>query len=133
MTYEDNYQVALKKLKHDMSNNDTLKDNIERITNCREKVLKKFHDRVFSPENIPNLSTEDFKSFFLFSNNCHWRGIHRSRNIISKDMKKLRRDLLYLLDQTKPIDKRVNYIFKNTPGMGKATTTPVLLIAYPNE
>ncbi len=131
MVDEMDYQVALEKLKLALPKIKSNED-IKKIVESNDVVFNRFRP-VFSSENIQKLSEEDFRSFLLFENNLHWTGLHRQGNKSCADMEKLRQDLIYLLDERKPIDNRVNEIIENTPGMGRATTTAVLLIAYPEK
>ncbi|HOW14997.1 endonuclease NucS domain-containing protein [Methanosarcina sp.] len=131
MIDEKNYQAALEKLKLALPKIKSDED-IKKIVESKDVVFNRFRP-VFSPENIQKLGEEDFKPFLLFENNLHWTGLHRQGTKICADMEKLRQDLLYLLDEKKPIADRVNRIIGNASGMGKATTTAVLLIAYPEK
>jgi hypothetical protein len=87
-------------------------------------------------ENL-DLTEEEFKSFLLFKNNKHWTGINRQPNIYA-NMKKLRATLKALLDETRPIQDRLDEITdKNSSfyikGLGRAVLTPILLCVYPDR
>lgn len=84
------------------------KTGTERITD--EKIgIEKFGS-IFNPNNLDNLTAEDFKSFLLIKNNKHWGGIHRQGNIITSDMEKLKSTLKLLLDESKSIKERIDKI-----------------------
>jgi len=110
--------------------------DIERI-NDEKNVIQKY-DFLFHPNNLDNLSVEDFKSFLLIKNNKHWEGIHRQGNMVTSDMGKLKSTLKLLLDESKPIKERLDKIIpKDNPpmikGLGRAVLTPILLVVYPNK
>lgn len=93
---------------------------------------------IFAPENVEGLSAEDFKSFLLRGNNKHWWGIHRHSRHLTADMDHLRDALRILLDDTEPIERRLDILFpKNKSnyikGLGPATATPILLVSYPDK
>ena len=88
---------------------------------------------MFHPGNLNAFTKDDFKSFLLIKNNEHWEGIHRQGNMITQDMDKLRNALKILLDETKPLKKRLDFLFpKNKPnyikGLGRTIVTPILRI-----
>lgn len=102
-----------------------------------QEVIAKYGD-LFHPQNIDDLTTEDFKSFLLFKKNRHWKGINRTGNLITSDMPRLREALKILLDESQPVEKRLDMLFPpNKPGyikgMGKAIATPILLVVYPGK
>jgi len=101
------------------------------------KVLEKYGP-VFHASNIDALTKETFQSFLLIKNNFHWEGIHRQQNLITSDMAKLQKALKTLLDETKPLKDRLDFLFPRSgsnyiKGLGKAVITPILLVAYPQK
>ena len=101
------------------------------------KVLDRY-GALFNPKNIKNLTREDFQSFLLIKNNYHWEGIHRQQGLITSDMKKLKRALTMLRDESKPIKTRLDFLFPKgrenyIKGLGRAVVTPILLIIYPEK
>jgi len=122
-------QEAIKKTKEDYQEHER--------QNEEKEVIDKYGN-MFHPDNLDDLTKEDFKSFLLLKNNKHWEGIHRQGNIITKDMDKLRNALKILLDESRPINKRLDFLFpKNRPnyikGLGRAIVTPILMVVYPNK
>jgi hypothetical protein len=102
-----------------------------------EKVVGKY-GKLFHLENIEKLTKEEFKSFLLYKNNLHWEGIHRQGNIVTSDMKSLKAFLKYVLDESKPIEERLNTDFVEkggywVKGIGRAVITPILLVVYPEK
>jgi hypothetical protein len=100
-----------------------------------KQVIDEFGN-MFQPNCLDKLNKEDFKSFLLYKKNKHWWGIARHGNEVTKDMGKLRLSLKILLDENKPLKKRLDSLFqKNSPyyihGLGKAVVTPILMVVYP--
>lgn len=105
--------------------------------NAEKEMIEKF-SYLFNPKNLDKLTKDDFKSFLLLKNNKHWEGIHRQSNMITKDMNKLRNALKILLDESKPLQERLDILFpKNKPnyikGLGRAIATPILMVVYPKK
>lgn len=103
----------------------------------KSQVLN-YYGQVFNLSNIESLTKEQFKSFLLIKNNKHWDGIHRQGNMITKDMEKLKNALKILLNENKPLEERLNYLFPKNgqnyiKGLGRAVVTPILLVAYPDK
>ncbi|MCK4324601.1 MAG: hypothetical protein KAW89_08735 [Armatimonadetes bacterium] len=102
-----------------------------------KKVITRFQP-IFTPENLDNLTAEDFKSFLRSKNNKHWWGIQRQSGHLTEDMDHLRNALRILLDESKPIEQRLDTLFpENKPKyikfLGRAVATPILLVVYPNK
>ena len=102
-----------------------------------QKAAVDQYGKLFRPENIPNLTEEQVKAFLLFKNNKHWAGIHRQSNIYA-DMDRLKTALNVLLDETLPIQDRLDKITdKSGPlyikGLGRAVLTPILMCVYPDK
>lgn len=103
-----------------------------------EAIVLEKYGSVFHSSNIQFLTKETFQSFLLIRNNFHWEGIHRQQSLITSDMAKLRKALTTLLDETKPLKDRLDFLFPHTgtnfiKGLGKAVVTPILLVAYPKK
>ncbi len=101
------------------------------------KVLDRY-GALFHPNNLANLTREDFQSFLLIKNNYHWEGIHRQQGLITADLPKLKKALAILLDESKPIKSRLDSLFPKggenfIKGLGKAVVTPILLVVYPDK
>jgi len=101
------------------------------------KVLDRY-GALFNPKYLKNLTKEDFQSFLLIKNNYHWEGIHRQQGLITSDMQKLKKALATLLDESKPIKTRLDFLFPKgsenyIKGLGKAVVTPILLVVYPDK
>ncbi len=101
----------------------------------RDMVYDKY-GQLFDPDNLDRLTAEDFKGFLLYENNRHWWGIHRHQKSLTADMPRLREALTVLLDESRPLVGRLNWIMprsgpKPVPGLGPAVITPILQVVYP--
>ncbi len=67
---------------------------------CDDRLFARFKP-IFSPENLPKLTTEQFRSFTQFSENEHWTNIQRHNGKILADLEKLRLALQVLTDESK--------------------------------
>ena len=100
-----------------------------------EKVFVNKSFPIFHPSNLKNLTKEEFLSFLFIKNNLHWEGIHRQQESITLDMEKLKRTLIFLLDESRSIANRLNSLSPKKGkyyinGLGKAVITPILLVVY---
>lgn len=112
-------------------------EELTRIVSAREDVLNHYQP-IFSPDHIPNLTTDEFKSFLLIRNNQHWDSIHRQGNRIVEDMEALRDALLALLDESRSIEERLRELRPKgrepkIKGLARSVITPILLVAYPTR
>jgi hypothetical protein len=102
-----------------------------------EKIVIAKYGSMFSPQNLQNLTADDFISFLLFKNNKHWSGLQRLGRKIVLDMDKLRSTLKEILDESKPIKDRFDTIFRSgkpiIEGLWRAILTPILLVVYPER
>lgn len=109
---------------------------VQRTLDARDAVIARYQP-LFSLPNIPSLTAEEFKSFLLFENNQHWWGLHRRGNFITADMDLLRKALAILVDESQPIQKRMDQLItKNgpmVPYLGRAVLTSILLVTYPDR
>jgi len=110
--------------------------NADFTLSAKEEVLYRYQP-IFLPENVDSITKEDFKSFLLFKNNRHWYGLHRQGGFITSDMDLLRKALSILVDETIPIQERLNQILPNSgpmvPHLGRAVITAILLLTYPDK
>jgi hypothetical protein len=102
-----------------------------------QKAAVEHYGELFRPDNIDNLTEEQFKAFLLFKNNKHWTGIHRQPNIYA-DLERLKTTLKALLDERQPIQVRLDKITDVTSplyirGLGRAVLTPILMCVYPEK
>jgi len=102
-----------------------------------QKAALEHYGKFFHPDNLGNVTQETFRAFLVFKNNKHWANIQRQPNIYA-DMDRLRKALAVLLDETTPIQDRLDKIMdKNRglyiKGLGRAVLTPILMCVYPDK
>ena len=100
----------------------------------RDSVYREY-GRILDPANLSRLTDDEFKGFLLYENNRHWWGIHRHQAKLVADMDRLRNTLSVLLDESRPIVHRLDWIEstaapKPLPGIGPAVITPILHVVY---
>jgi hypothetical protein len=110
---------------------------VSEIIGDQKKVLARYQE-TFKPENLAQLTEEEFRQFLLFKNNRHWHALHRLGSAICADMPRLRQALAILLDESRPIRDRLNELVPRSeaafvPRLGKAVLSPILLISYPDR
>ena len=92
---------------------------------------------IFEPSHLPKLTEEEFRSFLVFRNNRHWVGLHRGGPAICADMRRLRRSLAVLLDESLPIEARLDRLAPEGRDaihkLGRAVITAILLVAHPDR
>jgi hypothetical protein len=105
----------------------------------QERALRKYGDH-FRTESLAGLGPEEFREFLDFKNNKHWRGIGRHKSEIcpaGSDMKPLKAVLGVLLDESQPIQHRLDRIADKhdlyVKWLGPAILTPVLMCVHPNK
>lgn len=104
----------------------------QEIVEPRDAVLARFRP-IFAREHLPELTEGEFSPFLYFEHNHHWTGLHRQVNRICADMALLRRSLMVLLDEKRPIDERLDEVVEAVYGMGKGIITAVLTVGYPDR
>jgi hypothetical protein len=102
-----------------------------------QNTAMEYYSRYFSPQNLSNVTQEGFKDFLLLKNNKHWSGLHRQPQIY-ENMDRLRECLHVLLDESKPLEQRLDEIVpKGKPpfikGLGRAVITPILMCVYQDK
>ena len=108
-----------------------------KIRDAKDKVIARYSS-IFSPDNIGNLTSEDFKSFLLFKNNQHWDSLHRQGGLITKDMDKLKEALKLIVNEDLPVKTRLNRLRPSNSdpmvkGLGRAVITAILQVMYPEK
>jgi hypothetical protein len=103
---------------------------------ARDEVLARYQP-IFNSEAVGTISEEDFRSFLIAKNNKHWNGLQRLGPRMTEDMPKLREALTILVDETRPLQKRLDTILpKSGPKvnkLGRAVVTAILLIVFPDK
>ncbi|HZK79715.1 MAG TPA: endonuclease NucS domain-containing protein [Humisphaera sp.] len=103
----------------------------KQIVEPRDDVLSRFQP-LFSASHLPELTEDEFKPFLYKENNHHWTGLFRSGPRLCEDMPRLRRVLATLLDESHPIQSRLDEVTGLIKGFGKATITAILHVAKPD-
>jgi len=117
----------------------TLKDelrNNSKMLQVEEEVVQKF-GQLFRYDNIENISAQEFQSFLDFKENRHWT-LSRLKTTITRDMPKLRAALKILLNESSPLEERLQRLrdphsqdYKEY--MGRAIFSPILLVTNPDK
>ena len=107
------------------------------ISQAQNEVLAKYQP-MFAPSNIQNITADDLREFLAFKNNKHWSGLLRRSASAVEDIKRVRKSLAILLDESKPIETRLNLLIlaegKNKiVGLGRAILTAILMVAHPQK
>lgn len=120
--------VRLRQALNDLKN----RAKLQEIGPGRDEVIGQY-GTLFSPQQLPDLTDEKFRSFLRFENNRHWTGIERQGPRITADMPALREVLAQLQDESRPLADRYNEARQRIKGLGKATITPILLVTRPQQ
>ena len=128
--------TAVRRLRN-LKNHPTVQQDLKEIIGSKEEVIGRYRP-FFSPERTGDLTEADIWGFLDFNNNKHWSGLHRQRKSVTADMKALRQALSILVDETRPIDERLNEIrpLKGNPmvnGFGPAISTAILHVSNPQK
>jgi hypothetical protein len=102
------------------------------IVEPRDAVLARFQP-VFSADNSPHITEDEFRSFLLLENNHHWSGLHRQGPRICSDMGKLRKALTTLLNEAEPVSERLDKAIEMVSGMGKNVASSILIVTQPDR
>lgn len=130
-----NLRAAVTRLRAVEARNDEV---IRGIIEDQPEVLAKFQP-MFAPDQLPQLTEEQFRQFLLFRENRHWDGIQRHGPKVCEDMGRLRCALEILLDESRPIVERLEQLIppgsgpSYVPYLNKAILTPILLVAHPER
>jgi hypothetical protein len=111
------------------------KENYEFV--AAKQAAVEHYGKLFHPDNIDKLTDEQFTEFLVFKNNKHWSGLNRHPEI-DVDLDRLKTTLKVLLDESEPIQARLNKIADGggslyIRGLGKAVLTAVLMCVYPDK
>lgn len=121
--------VAVSTLKGELRNN-------SKMLQVEEEVVQKF-GQLFRYDNIENISAQEFQSFLDFKENHHWT-LSRLKTTLTRDMLKLRAALKILLNESSPLEERLQRLrdphsqdYKEY--MGRAIFSPILLVTNPDK
>lgn len=104
------------------------------IVQPRDEVFARFQP-IFKPVHLPQLTAEEFLPFLYFEHNHHWTGLYRQGSRLCSDMPRLRQGLAKLLDESRPIETRLDELDRSfkIKGLGKGIMTAILTVAYPDK
>lgn len=124
-------QNAIEYLRHGIS---VLEESsyLVSIQEGRDRVYARY-GRSFSPEQLPTLTAEEYRSFLLFENNRHWTDMQRYGSRTTRDMEALRRALSVLVDENRPLPERYDEAVNSVIGVGRAIATAILHVVYPER
>src|ERR1039458_2880492 len=93
-----------------------LRDNQRDVLKQRLEELEvtEYWGVIFSPKGIATLTKQDMTGFMSFRQNKRWREI--SKDDVTADMDRLRTALLVLVDESRPIEERLDLV---EPGRGE--------------
>lgn len=96
------------------------------------KEAKEKYARLFSLENLRNLTAEDFESFLYFRNNRSWTTLYRRGCEAAENMHDLKKALSFLQNESVDIRTRINSVLYggsyHIKGLGKNIATAILHI-----
>lgn len=130
MTSSD-YNKGLALLRQTLTISAAEKNVVDMIA-AQKVVLAQFQP-IFHPRRVEKLTKEDFWSFLSFDGNRHWTGLVRQAPRLCAQMPRLRRTLAALLNEKEPVTDRLDSVFRNMPGMGRAIATAVLHVVHPDK
>lgn len=96
----------------------------------RDEVIKRFEPLFRDPSS---LTQQDYFDFLSEKHNHHWTGLERLGRIAAQDMENLRAAVSTLVDESEPLAERFDVALTMVHGVGPATLTPMLLLAYPDR
>ena len=107
------------------------------IRDAKNAVLQRYQP-VFAPQNVQDLTAEEFRSFLLFRNNRHWDHMHRQGGWMTEDMDRLQQALAVLVDENRSLRDRLDTLRPNNSnpmvkGLGRAVITAILQVAHPDK
>lgn len=105
--------------------------DFQEMVNARDEVLDRFRP-IFAADYLPQLTAPEFREFLILNNNKHWT-LQRQGPKMCEDMSALQQGLLTLLDDSKPVEDRLDEAIPQVKGMGKAVATAILHVNYPEK
>lgn len=96
----------------------------------RDEVVNRFGPLFRSPSS---LTEQDYLDFLSIQHNHHWSGLERLGRPAANDMDNLRTAVSILVDEAQPLSDRFDTALSMVHGVGAATLSPMLLLAYPDR
>ncbi|EKE71775.1 MULTISPECIES: hypothetical protein [Roseobacteraceae] len=104
--------------------------DIHRSVHKRDEVLRRFGPLFRDPSSLMH---QDYLDFLSLKHNHHWSGLERLGRTAANDMDNLRSAISILVDETALLSDRFDTALSMVDGVGAATLTPMLLLAYPDR
>jgi hypothetical protein len=102
---------------------------------ARHRAKNYFMDK-FHPDNLSDLTQNDFEVFLYFKNNRAWT-MHRQGRQLLKDMDSVRRNIDHLQDETLSVEARIRDVMRGgdlwAKGFGKNITSGILHTCDPED
>jgi Endonuclease NucS len=107
------------------------------IAEQEREVIGRFSP-LFSLPQVVNLDPQDYLAFLRLSNNHHWSGLQRTGAAAAADPEGLRKALALLVDESLPIEDRIDKVTgwsgtQMAKGIGPAILSAILLVTYPER
>ncbi len=96
----------------------------------RDEVMNRFGPLFRDPSS---LTRQDYLDFLSIKHNHHWSGLERLGRPAANDMDNLRTAVSILVDEAAPLSERFDTALSMVHGVGAATLSPMLLLAYPDR
>lgn len=96
----------------------------------RDEVMNRFGSIFRDPSR---LTRQDYLDFLSIKHNHHWSGLERLGRLAANDMDNLRAAVSILVDEAAPLSERFDTALSMVHGVGAATLSPMLLLAYPDR
>ncbi|WP_448327717.1 hypothetical protein [Sulfitobacter sp. M13] len=103
---------------------------IRQIVDKRTEVLTRFGP-IFRNPSV--LTQQDYLDFLSFKHNHHWTGLERLGRGAAEDMDNLSAAISRLVNEDARLSERLDGALSSVRGVGPATFTPILLVAYPER
>lgn len=96
----------------------------------RDEVMKRFGPLF---RDSSGLMRQDYLDFLSIKQNHHWSGLERLGRSAADEMDNLRNAVAILVDESVPLSERFDTASDMVRGVGSATLTPMLLLAFPDR
>jgi len=107
-------------------------EHFKDIQASKKLAIPRFQ-KVFSLNNIPRLTEEEFAPFLHYEENGHWTYLYRNKSRLLSDISRLRKGLAILVDESLPVSDRLSRSVDIIYGMREGLATAILMIISPNK
>jgi len=94
------------------------------------RVAKAFYREMFRPENLQEMTADEFKTFLYFKNNRAWTQLYRQGLQLTEHMDELKKSIAHLQDESLDVAKRIRDVMRgghlHLNGFGKNIATGIL-------